>query len=95
MEFEWDESKNTINIKKHGIDLQDVKNVFDGPMIVNIDDRYDYQENRLIGIGWMRNIVVVVVYIENNDDSIRILSARKASKYERKEFEREIKNRLG
>ena len=42
----------------------------------------------------MRNIVAFVVYIEIDDDSIRILSARKASKYERKEFEREIKNRL-
>jgi hypothetical protein len=95
MEFEWDEAKNAINIKKHGIDFQDVKSVFDGPMIVNEDDRYNYQENRLIGFGWMSDIVVVVVYIEFYDDSIRILSARKASKYERKEFEREIKNRLG
>jgi uncharacterized DUF497 family protein len=64
-------------------------------MIVNTDDRYDYKENRLIGIGWVSNIIVVVVYIEINTDSIRILSARKASKNERKEFEREIKNRLG
>jgi uncharacterized DUF497 family protein len=43
----------------------------------------------------MSNIVVVVIYVEFDGDSIRIISARKASKYERKEFEREIKNRLG
>ena len=95
MKFEWDEIKNAINIKKHGIDFQGVKSVFDGPMIVNEDNRYDYAERRLIGFGWMNDIVVVVVYIELYNDSIRILSARKASRYERKEFEREIKNRLG
>ena len=95
MRFEWDESKNKINIKKHGIDFQDVTEVFDGPMIVNIDDRYDYGETRLIGFGWMRQIVVLVVHVEIDDDTIRILSARKANRYERKRFEKEIKNRLG
>ena len=95
MKFEWDESKNLINIEKHGIDFDDAKRMFDGPMIVNIDDRHDYQETRLIGFGWIRNLVAVVVFIEINDNSIRILSARKANKYERKRFEKEIKNRLG
>ena len=95
MKFEWDESKNQINIEKHGIDFEDAKGIFDGPMIVNIDDRHDYHETRLIGFGWIRHLVAVVVYIEINDDSIRILSARKANKYERKRFEKEIKNRLG
>ena len=51
MKFEWDESKNLINIEKHGIDFDDAKRMFDGPMIVNIDDRHDYQETRLIGFG--------------------------------------------
>jgi uncharacterized DUF497 family protein len=95
MRFEWDESKNKINIKKHGIDFQDVIEVFNGPMIVNIDDRYDYQETRLIGFGWMRQIAVLIVHVEIDDDTIRILSARKANRYERKRFEEEIKNRLG
>lgn len=95
MKFEWDEFKNKINIKKHRIDFQDVIKVFDGPMIVNIDDRYDYQETRLIGFGWMRQIAVLIVHVEIDDDTIRILSARKANRYERKKFEKEIKNRLG
>jgi uncharacterized DUF497 family protein len=34
MKFEWDESKNQINIEKHGIDFEDAKGIFDGPMIV-------------------------------------------------------------
>jgi uncharacterized DUF497 family protein len=75
--------------------FEDAKEIFDGPMIVNIDDRHDYQETRLIGFGWIHHLVAVVVYIEITDDSIRILSARKANKYERKKFEKEIKNRLG
>lgn len=40
MEFEWDENKNIANIQNHGIDFNDVIEIFSGPMIVNIDDRF-------------------------------------------------------
>ena len=51
MKFEWDEKKNEINIRKHKIEFRDVQQVFDGPMIVNIDDRMDYGEVRWSGIS--------------------------------------------
>jgi uncharacterized DUF497 family protein len=87
--------KNETNIRKRGIDFNDIPEIFDGPMIINIDDRIDYNEERYIGIGVLRNIIVVVVFVEKGDDVIRIISARKANKHESKNFEKEIKNRLG
>ena len=76
-------------------DFNDIPEIFDGSMIINIDDRVDYNEERYIGIGVLRNIIAVVVFVEKGEDIIRIISARKANKHERKNLEKEIKNRLG
>ena len=61
-------------------------------MLVELDEREDYGEDRLIGIGILRNIVVVVVFTEPQQDTIRIISARKANKYERKRYEQALTN---
>jgi uncharacterized DUF497 family protein len=63
MKFEWDENKNEANIRKRGIDVNDISEIFDGPMIINYDDRIDYDEERYIGIGVLRNIIAVVVFV--------------------------------
>ena len=44
MNFEWDENKNEVNIRKHGVDFNDIPEIFDDPMIINFDDRVDYNE---------------------------------------------------
>ena len=95
MNFEWGEEKNEKNIRKHKIDFRDVPQLFDGPMIVNIDDRMDYGEIRWIGMGFLRNIIAIIVFIEKDDDTIHIISARKANKHESKIFSKEIKDGLG
>ena len=95
MVFEWDENKNITNIRKHGIDFNHVPEIFNGPMIINIDDRFPYGEERYIGTGFLRNIISVVAFIEMEREVIRIISARKANKHESKKFEKQIKNRLG
>jgi len=64
-------------------------------MIVNLDDRFDYGEDRLFGIGFMNNVIAIVVFIEKKADVIRIISARRANKNECQQFKKEIKNRLG
>ncbi|HEY9835116.1 MAG TPA: BrnT family toxin [Stenomitos sp.] len=87
MQFEWDEAKNLENIRKHRIDFADVPDMFDGSMLVELDERTDYGEDRWIGIGFLRNGVAVVVWTERQDDVIRIISARKANRYERQRFE--------
>ena len=49
-------------------------------MLVELDDREDYGEDRWVGIGFLGNVVVVVVFTERRRDTIRIVSARKANK---------------
>ncbi len=95
MKFEWDETKNETNRRTHGIDFNHVPEIFNGPMIINIDDRFPYDEERYIGIGFLRNIIAVVAFVETEGDVIRIISARKANKHESKSFEKEIRDRLG
>nr|VFJ50261.1 MAG: hypothetical protein BECKFM1743C_GA0114222_100829 [Candidatus Kentron sp. FM]VFK08523.1 MAG: hypothetical protein BECKFM1743B_GA0114221_100735 [Candidatus Kentron sp. FM] len=93
--FEWDERKNRANVHKHGLDFSDAWEVFDNPMLISFDNREDYGEDRLIGIGLLRARIVVVVYAERVEGIIRIISLRKALSYERKKYDRIIGNRLG
>jgi uncharacterized DUF497 family protein len=93
--FEWDEDKNDTNIEKHGLDFEDAWKVFEGPMLVALDTRRDYREDRWIGIGFLGQRVVVVVYTYRGSDTIRIISMRKALQYERLRFEEYLRNRLG
>ena len=61
MQFEWDEAKNQINIRKHGIDFADVPSMFEGKILSRIDNRFDYGEERWVGIGFIQQGVAVVV----------------------------------
>lgn len=94
MNFEWDERKNEVNIDKHGFDFADAYRIFDLPMAVELDERGDYGENRWIGTGMLYGRAVVVVYTEPDEETIRILSLRKAISYERKHYEQYLKNGL-
>ena len=77
MNFTWDENKRRANIAKHGLDFADAEKVFTGPMVLFEDDRTDYSEQRMIGIGLLDYLVVLIVHVETND-TIRIISMRKA-----------------
>ena len=91
MRFEWDEHKRQANIRKHGLDLKDAEEMFRGPMLVKLDTRMDYGEDRWVGIGMTKNRITVVVYLEYDDsETIRIISLRKALTYEQKQYERYI-----
>jgi hypothetical protein len=91
MKFEWDEAKRQENIGKHGIDFVDIPEVFNGPMVVRLDIRRDYGEDRWIGIGLLRNLVVAVIYLEwENEETIRIISARRATHHESREFHQAV-----
>ncbi len=56
MQFEWDEAKRRANIIKHGVDFVDAPEMFTGlnPMLVKLDTREDYQEDRFIGVGYSK-----------------------------------------
>lgn len=87
MQFKWDETKRQINLHKHGIDFADVVEVFGHPLFISRDDRDDYGEERWVGIGLMKNHVIVVTYTETEIDTIRLISARKATRREVKRYE--------
>ena len=92
MRFQWDEEKNKANIRKHRIDFSSVPSVFGNPMLVDLDERENHGEDRWIGIGILRNTIVVVVFAEPRLDTIRIVSARKANRYERKRYEQALEH---
>ena len=93
MDFDWDKAKNASNIRKHGIDFVDVRDMFSQPMRNRLDEREDYGERRWTGVGWLHGRLVVVVYAEPSPGIIRIISARKATSKERRVYEREnVKN---
>jgi uncharacterized DUF497 family protein len=86
MEFEWDEGKDATNLKKHGISFEEAKTIFEDIVFTSIDDRFDYGEIREISIGAIEGVVVVTVVHTNRGGVTRIISARKATKKERKKY---------
>ncbi len=95
MKLEWDKRKNQANIEKHGLDFADAHKIFESPMLVNIDDRKDYSEDRWVGIGLMDMRVVVIVFTEPKENTIRVISFRKATSAERKRYEQAYKDEFG
>jgi hypothetical protein len=84
--FEWDRKKDEANRKKHGIGFAEAKEIFDEPVLTRRDDRRDYGESRLISIGVLSDVAVIVVAHTGRSGRIRIISARKANRIERKVY---------
>jgi len=74
MRYIWDETKRQTNLKKHGLDFSDAEQVFAGPLVLIEDNRQDYGEQRMIGIGLLDCLVVLIVHIETAE-TIRIISS--------------------
>ena len=82
IEFEWDEQKRLSNLQKHGIDFVRACQIFDSYTVEFEDNRYDYGEDRYIAIGETNGKILTVTYTYRGD-TIRLISARKATRYER------------
>lgn len=93
--FEWTEAKNRRNIKKHGLSFSAAAAVFEQPHLVRLDARQPYGEDRWIAVGLLGPVVCVVVFSDRTDEhgtrTIRIISARKATRRERQSFEEKTK----
>lgn len=87
MNFEWDEDKNRENIRKHGLSFDETWKIFETPVLEELDERTYHGEQRWNGIGLLDNRIVVVTFTHRAEDTIRIISLRKALKHERKNFE--------
>ena len=88
MLFEWDDEKERINVAKHGIDFSTAALVFgDDNRIEKYDELHSINEDRYITIGKINGsaVVVMVVYTERKN-SIRIISARLATRLEEEAY---------
>ena len=96
MRFDWDEQKNRQNIRKHGLDFARAHQVFQRPLLTTLDDREDYGEERWIGIGMLDDTrVVVLVFVEVDEETTRVISLRKALRHEQKQYQQAYGNRFG
>ncbi len=87
--FEWDAEKNTWNQRKHGISFEEAQSVFvDENALMIHDPDHSGEEDRFILLGLSANIRLLVVChcYRENDEVIRIISARKATRSEQKRY---------
>jgi uncharacterized DUF497 family protein len=86
--FEWDENKNRSNIKKHGISFEEAQTVFyDENATEFFDEDHSEKEERFILLGLSHKIrVLIVCHCLREEDVIRIISARKATKKEQRNY---------
>ena len=91
IEFEWDESKNKSNQKKHHVSFETALHIFKDPFLLSRQDRFESGEYRWQAVGLIANQVVVLVAHTSNfaefTEVIRIISARKATSQEKKAYE--------
>ena len=87
MEFEWNADKAALNLRKHGVAFEEAARVFlDGERLEIYDGREDYGEDRWATIGLAYSAVLYVVYTVRHEETIRLISARKANADERKQY---------
>lgn len=87
--FEWDKNKNEINKKKHKISFEEAQTVFyDSEALLINDPEHSMEEERFIILGFSEkaNLLVVCHCYRESESVIRIISARKATKNEEKQY---------
>jgi uncharacterized protein len=90
LEFEWDESKAELNLKKHGINFESASSVFNDPLAFIFDDKWhSFDELREIIIGHDLIYRILLVCFTERNNRIRIISARLATKTERQDYEQQ------
>jgi uncharacterized DUF497 family protein len=90
MRFSWDPRKADSNLRKHAVAFDEAITVFSDPLAYIFDDTaHSYEEHREIIIGYstLRRILLVC-FVERMDDTVRIISARRATKVEIKDYEK-------
>lgn len=84
--FEWDVDKNKLNTQKHGIGFEQATAAFADPRaLVAYDTGHSEQEDRFHLLGMVNGVIVLLVVFTEND-AIRIISARKATRQEEKRY---------
>ena len=88
LSFEWDDGKAKSNLAKHGVSFEEASTVFGDPLSLTVPDpAHSQMENRSIVLGQSHQRKLLVVVHTERGDNIRIISARRASRQERKNYE--------
>lgn len=88
MEFEWNPSKAELNIEKHGVSFQEAATIFNDPLSITFPDPdHSIGENRYVIIGTSRFGQLLVVAHTDRGEKVRIISARKATRQEKRFYE--------
>ena len=91
--FEWDEEKNQRNIKVHKLSFETAVRAFNDPFLLEkYDSTHSIEEDRYIGIGKIKEYLITFISFTDRNGKIRIISARKATAKEVKEYEKHRKS---
>lgn len=83
--FQWDELKNRLNLRKHGVGFELAQKIFANPTLEKQDDRQVYDEDRYLALGEWETAVYVIAFTIR-DDAYRIISIRRAKDHEWKTY---------
>ncbi len=87
VEYEWDEAKAATNFAKHGISFTAAARALQDPRKIEIlDDRFEYNEDRIASLCMDRGRVLFVVTVMPDENVCRIISARKATRHEQERY---------
>ena len=88
MQFEWNQDKANLNLKKHGVSFNEASTVFNDPLSVTFPDPdHSYGEERYVIIGLSSASCILIVPHTDREDRVRIISAREATRNERRFYE--------
>jgi len=96
MKFSWDPRKADSNLRKHGVAFDEAITVFNDPMALIFDDMVHSEEEHreiIIGFSTLRRLILVC-FVERVEDTIRIISARRATKVEIRDYEKNARNKI-
>jgi len=83
MRYIWDNRKNAANARKHGIRFEVAALIFERSVFERADERYDYGEERCTAFGLAQGQEIAVVYVDEDEDTRRVISARATTRRER------------
>jgi len=86
MDIAYDAAKDRANVQRHGISLAEAARINWAAVLEKLDDRDDYGEDRYKALGFIEGLLYAVVYVDRNNLR-RIISLRKASRREYREYE--------
>ena len=90
MQFEWNSAKAARNLAKHGVSVDEASTVFGDPLAGTIvDPQHSGEEPRFVTIGLSTSQRLITVAHAEREDRMRIISARRATRRERREYESE------